>query len=518
MKSTDQPPSPSQFEDLRQRLFEEIFQARLRVYAIGQPSPMERLELPGVNAEIWLKREDLSPIHAYKWRGAFNRMAKMSEEERARGVICASAGNHAQGVALAASHLGIDAEIVMPVSTPRMKQVAVERHGGDRARITLHGDNFDEALAEALRRCEAEGRVFIHPYDDLAIMGGQGTLADEVVMSGRGPFDVAYLQIGGGGLAAGVACWLRAHWPSIRLVGVEGVDQASMAAAVRVGKPVRLDDLDIFCDGTAVRRAGDLTTPLCAGLLDEFITVTNDEVCAAIQTLWEHCRLVPEPSGAMGLAGLLQGAERLSGERALVLVCGANMDFGRLAWIARHAGIGAHRRRYYRVGMDERRGSLIEFLEAHLEGINIIEFQYGKTDTERAWFTLGLEATPPAFELLERRFREHGVPWEEVTGQADAEFRVIRFIPALFHLPIFIRHEFPERPGALHDFLVPAAQMASICYFNYIFTGEEVGRALIGFEFESEEQRARFTAWLDTSGMRHSQIQPGALARIVRGD
>lgn len=506
------PTSPG---SLRDQLFQEIFQARQRVYDLCPPTPLERLEIPGVDAEIWIKREDLSPIKAYKWRGAFNRMAKLSDEERKRGVICASAGNHAQGVALAARHLGITAKIVMPVSTPRMKRVAVERHGGDRVEVILKGDAFDEALACAKTIADDEGCVFIHPYDDLAIMGGQGTLADEIVMSGQGPFDAAFLQIGGGGMAAGVACWLKANFPAIHIVGVEGVNQASMAAAVSAKRPVVLDDLDIFCDGTAVRRAGDFTWPLCAELIDEFMTVTNDEVCAAIQTLWETMRLVPEPSGAMGLAGLLARSDEIQGKKALVIQCGANMDFGRLAWIARHAGIGAHRRHYYRVEMDERRGSLIEFLEAHLDGINIIEFQYGKIDPARAWFTLGLEASPPAFELLEQRFNDHGVPWEEVTGKADAEFRVIRYRPDLFHLPVFIRHEFPERPGALRDFLSTAASFASICYFNYSFTGEEVGRALIGFEFESETQRDQFKQWLKRSGPRHQEVPESVLKRML---
>lgn len=500
---------------MRERLFHEIFQARPRVYAVADPTPLQRLPLPEVDAEVWIKREDLSPIHAYKWRGAFNRMALLTAEERSRGVVAASAGNHAQGVALAARHLDVDAKIFMPVSSPEMKRAAVRLHGGPRVEIVLHGDTLDEALARARQVCEAERRVFVHPYDDLAVMGGQGTLADEVVMSGHGPFDVAYLQIGGGGMAAAVACWLKAHWPTIRIVGVEGVGQASMAAAVRAGQPVELPDLDVFCDGTAVRRAGTLTHPLCAELVDDFLTVTNEEVCAAIQRLWETCRAVPEPSGAMGLAGLLRDTGRRPGQRALVVLCGANMDFSRLVWIARHAPIGAARRRLWRVEIPERRGSLIAFLDQHMHGLNIVDFQYGKTDPDVAHHVIGVEAAPPAFELLERRLREHGVPHTEVTGQTDVVFRVIRFRPELFHLPIFIRLEFPERAGALREFLDDIRGFASLCYFNYAFTGEEVGRALIGVEFEGEAQREQFRAHLRASRRRHREVEPDAMARML---
>jgi len=222
---------------MRQQLFHEILQARQRVYTVAPPTPLERLALP-LEAEVFIKREDLSPIHAYKWRGAYNRMALLSPGERALGVVCASAGNPAQGVALAARRMGMGAIIYMPRSTPRTKQAAVRLHGGEAVRILLHGDTYDEAAQEALQVAREQGLPFIHPYDDLAVMGGQGTLADEVVMSGQGPFDVAFLQIGGGGMAAAVACWLKAYYPKIHIVGVEGVDQASMAAAVRAGRPV----------------------------------------------------------------------------------------------------------------------------------------------------------------------------------------------------------------------------------------------------------------------------------------
>jgi len=251
--------------------------ARKRVYAVGQPTPLERLDLP-LGAEVHLKREDLSPIHAYKWRGAYNRMAQLSDAERSAGAVCGSAGNHAQGVALAAARLGVHAKIFMPTSTPRMKQLSVNKHGGEHAEVVLVGDSYSDAAGAAQADAAESGRTFVHAYDDLGTMGGQGTLADEVVMSGAGPFDLAYLQIGGGGMAAAVSCWLKAYYPDIRIVGVEGVEQASMKAAIAAGQPVELDRVDVFCDGTAVRKAGVHTMPLCAELLDDIITVTNEEV------------------------------------------------------------------------------------------------------------------------------------------------------------------------------------------------------------------------------------------------
>lgn len=503
-------PTPS----LREQLFHEIFMARHRVYEVSRATPLEPISL-GLEAEVLLKREDLSPIHAYKWRGAYNRMAVLSPEERRRGVVAASAGNHAQGVALAARKLGIHALIYMPVSTPRMKQVATEEHGAGHVDIVLHGDTYDEAAGEALRVTAGEKKTFVHPYDDLVTMGGQGTLADEAVMAGGGAFDVAYIQIGGGGLASAVACWLKSYMPDIKVVGVEGVGQASMKAAFDAGKPVRLEYLDVFSDGTAVRKAGELTYPLCRELLDDHVTVSNDELCAAIQLLWERRRCVPEPAGAMGLAGLMKQAGRVKGKRALTILCGANMDFGQLGWIARHAGIGAARRRFFRFEIDERRGSMLELLETVLRGLNIIEFQYGKTDPTRAFPVIGFEASPPEIELLSRKLEELRIPHEDVTSQEDVEFRIIHYEASLFQHPYFIQLEFPERAGALYDFLMRIQGVANICYFNYAYSGERVGRALMGFEFEAADGRAAFERTLEESGWTYREVSDPVLSRIL---
>lgn len=470
-------------------LFQAILEARQWVYGIAKPTPFHRLS---EEENMYIKREDQSPIHAYKWRGAYNRMRLLSAEERMHGVVCASAGNHAQGVALATQALETHADVFMPRSTPLMKQEAVKSIGGDAVHVRLEGDSYDDASRAAKAFSEQEEKTFIHPYDDLAVMAGQGTLADEIVMSGEGAFDIAYLQIGGGGMAAGVACWLKRYYPDIEIVGVEGIDQASMAAAMKAGRPVELEYLDVFCDGTAVKKAGELTSHFCRQLIDRYLTVSNDEVCAAMQLLWETHRQVPEPAGAMGLAGWLLEKDTLSGKRALAIVCGSNMDFGQLSYIVRHAGIGSAHRRYYRFSIPERKGALLDLLETFMDSVNIIEFQHGMSNLKEASPILGIDAMPETFSALEDQLRKLGIRFEDATGDEDVEFRIIRYNSELIRHPCFIKIEFPERAGALREFLVSHCQQASIVYFNYSYTGERVGRALIGFDFDSASGREEF--------------------------
>jgi threonine dehydratase len=509
--------------DLRDQLFQEILMARKRVYAAGRPTPLEHIAL-GLPADVWIKREDLSPIHAYKWRGAYNRMATLGADERARGVVCASAGNHAQGVALAARRLDTHATIYMPASAPRMKQHAVRQIGGDNVTIVLHGDNYSAAAGAATAFATEHHKTFIHAFDDLATMGGQGTLADEIVMSGEGPFDIAYIQIGGGGMAAAVRAGSRPTTPTSISSASRVWHQASMQAAVTAGAPVELDYVDVFCDGTAVRKVGRLTHALCAELIDEFITVTNEEVCAAIEQLWTSLRCVAEPAGAMGVAGLIkhQASAPRRARRSASSLC-ANVDFEQLAWISQHAAIGAARRRYFRFEMGETPGGLLHLLDVLLEGVNIVEVQYGKLDEHHARPVIGFEASPPQLALLEQRLTEHGVPHQDVTSQPDVEFRIIQYLPELFHNPYFITLEFPERPGALREFLVSmghsgpggGAVLPNLCYFNYTHTGEQVGRALIGFEFSNAAARADFQQRLGASAHVFHELSEDVIHRIL---
>ena len=484
-------------ESLTRTLRQEILFARRRIYEVGQATPLESIELEDLS--IFVKREDLSPIHAYKWRGAYNCMAQLTAEQLTNGVVTASAGNHAQGVALAAKKLGTHATIFMPLATPRMKQLAVKQHGGSKVEIRLTGDTYDAASAAAHAYAKEHAVTYIHAYDDMAVMAGQGTLADEIVMSGKGPFDVAFLQVGGGGMAAATATWLKMNFPDIHISGVEGVEQASMAAAIKAGHPVSLDKVDIFCDGTAVRKVGTLTHQVCAEVVDEWMTVTNDEVSAAVQFLWENLRCIPEPSGAMGMAGVLKRRASLKGKRVLSVLCGANMDFEQLANISRRAAVGAARRRFLQIEIPEKSGAMYGLLEALPDTVNIVDFQYGKTDTANATPVIGFDVDAMQFDVLKKSLNDGGYRFTEVTSETDVAFRLIHYESKLLRTPYFITLEFHERSGALADFLRAVSPHSNLCYFNYVYSGERVGRALLGFEFDAPDQHDHFTQVLESA-------------------
>jgi threonine dehydratase len=486
-----------QVDALISQLHQEILFARQRVYAFGERTPMETINLPEWDCQLTVKREDRSPINAYKWRGACNRMAVLNETQRQHGVVTASAGNHAQGVALAAALLKIHAKIFMPVSTPRMKQVAVRKHGGNWVEIELVGNSYDEACSAAYTFTKQTNRTFIHAYDDLQVMGGQGTLADEIVLSGQPPFDAVFLQVGGGGLAAAVGTWLRMHYPHIQIIGVEGVEQASMAAAIAAGKPVTLNSVDVFCDGTAVRRVGDLTFSICNQVVNHWITVTNESVSAAIAFLWEQLRCIPEPSGAMGVAGALQMLDKLKGKRVLSLLCGANMDFEQLQLISAKAALGANRRHYLRVSMNEQPGELRRLLATLPSNLSIVDLQYGRANPICANPIIGIEATEPVLTALRQQLITANFKSEEVTDPAHLQFRVIRYNTSLMHSPLFLSIEFHERPGALDELLQALGPEVSICYFNYAYSGERVGRALIGFDLPNNLAYDEFMLRMD---------------------
>ena len=509
---------PMDSESLQRDLRKEILFARRRIYDVGEATPLDSILLESSNIEIFVKREDISPIHAYKWRGAYNLMVQLKADELAAGVVTASAGNHGQGVALAAQKLGTRAIIYMPLSTPRMKQAAVKRHGGESVEIRLHGDSYDSSSAAA-RECAAkEDLIYIHAYDDLAVMAGQGTLADEIVMSGKGPFDIAYLQVGGGGMAAAAATWLKTNFPDIHIIGVEGIDQASMAAAVKAGAPVALDHVDVFCDGTAVRKVGTLTHQICADLIDEWMTVTNDEVSAAIQFLWEQLRCIPEPSGAMGVAAILKQRKALEGKRVLSILCGANMDFEQLATIALRSAVGAARRRFLKIQIPEKAGAMYGLLKSMPDTVSITDFQYGKIDPSIAAPVIGFDVSPMEFKVLTQALVDGAYTHEEVTSETDVSFRLIHYQSKLLSCPIFITLEFHERPGALEEFLKTVSPHSNLCYFNYVYSGERVGRALLGFEFENAEGNKRFDKVLKSAKhayRAYERVSKNSIKRIL---
>ncbi len=481
----------------------EVLRAQTRVYDVGSPTPLQRIILPRVDAEIYVKREDLGPINAYKWRGAYNCMATLTPEQRERGVVAASAGNHAQGVALAAARLNCHARIFMPRSTPLVKQEAVRRHGGEHVEIVLTGDSYDAASHAAHEYADAQGLTFVHPYDDKRTMGGQGTLAVEVVTSGQGAMDRVYLQIGGGGMAAACACYFHNCWPNCKLVGVEGVGQASMKAALLEDACVTLPHVDVFCDGTAVRTAGTLTFQYCKEFFkaEDFVTVTNEEVCQAIRALWNCLRVVPEPSGAMGLAALLKDyrENRIpSGAKCLVVISGANMDFSQLGVVARLGGVAEDRRqeRYLRLPMLTQRGEIIKYLNHIPAGVQLVDVQYGCVDAEIQHPVFGVLGTQEQFEEIERRLKaenllqpREGLDSLDVTHDADVRFRMISYDRKRLSHPAFFVVDFPERPGAFIEFMEVTGQYADLCYFNYQYSGEHVGRAMVGLDFATPEDR-----------------------------
>ncbi len=494
------------------RLFQQIMRARNRVYQVSGPTPLEQHPLPG-GGTLLLKREDLSPIHAYKWRGAYNMMASQPEDLLREGVVTASAGNHAQGVALAASRLKCRAQIFMPSSVPRMKAREVARLGGDYVEIVITGDTYNDACNAAHAAAERYGRLYIPAYDDLSVMAGQGTVGDEILMHAIKP-DVVFLQIGGGGLAASVACVLKNYSPDIRVIGVEGEEQACMAAAVRHGAPVTLPYVDVFCDGTAVKRAGELTFPYCRDLIDEFMTVSNDDVCAAVQRLWELARTMAEPSGAMGMAGFMRRQEEFRGKNVAVIVSGANMDFARLSWVAGRAGIGLASKQYFEIELPERAGSMLKLLTDIQEaGLNIEDFLYGKEHPTAAYPVLGFAGTPDQFAALQTRLTAGGYVFRNVSSREDVAFRVINYQPDMVKDPFLAVIEFAQRPGALQEFMTHAAKWSNICYFNYANRGELVGRALMGFEFVEPQKRAAFLAYLESEGPHYQAVALDALSK-----
>ncbi len=493
-------------------LLKLITRARSNIYQVCDKTPLEQYPQDG-GGILLLKREDLSPVHSYKWRGAYNFMASQDAKTLARGVVTASAGNHAQGVALAAAKLKVKARITMPITVARMKANEVARIGGEFVEIIISGDTFDDARREADAAAIKYDMLYVHPYDHPLVVAGQGTIGDELLMSPVWP-DVVFLQIGGGGFAAGVSTILKAHAPHIKIIGVEGEDQASMHAAVKAGKPTTLEHLDVFCDGTAVKHVGDYTFELCNKYIDDYISVSNDDVCAAIQKIWELARTLPEPSGALGMAAYLKMQEELKGKNVAVVVSGANMDFARLSWIAGRASIGATLKRCYEIEISERTGSMLKLLTtvSDLE-LNIEDFLYGKVQTEHAYPIFGFKGVSQQLDKLEDILKAHNYTFHNVTTREDVGFRIINANSELWQDPYMAMIEFPERPGALLEFMEDVSKLSNICYFNYRNSGEMVGRALMGFEFESKEKRKTFLKHMSIEGPAFSEVDINAFLK-----
>ncbi|WP_407943538.1 threonine ammonia-lyase, biosynthetic [Methylobacterium sp. EM32] len=495
----------------------KILGARVYDVAVESPlDPMPRLS-QRIGATVLLKREDLQPVFSFKIRGAYNKMAGLSPEALARGVICASAGNHAQGVALAAARLGIPAVIVMPRTTPAIKVEGVKSRGGQ---VVLHGDAFDEAYTHAKGLEAEQGLTFIHPYDDPDVIAGQGTIGLEILRQHGAPIEAVFVPIGGGGLAAGVATFIKFMRPETKVIGVEPVDAASMKAAIEADERVVLDTVGLFADGVAVRQAGAETFRLCREHLDEVITVDTDAICAAVKDVFDDTRAMSEPSGALALAGLKEYAARGSvvGSGALVAInSGANLNFDRLRHIAERAEIGERREALLAVTIPERTGSYRAFIRA-LGRRAITEFNYRYAPGAEAHIFVGVQLAGGRAEkeALIAELRGLGYPLVDLTDNEVAKLHVRYMVggrvPGLADERL-LRFEFPERPGALLKFLDSLGVAWNISLFHYRNHGADHGRVLAGIQVPASE-RDRFAAALAELGYEHHDESDNAAYRL----
>jgi threonine dehydratase len=467
------------------------------VYDVAIQTPLEHMELLStkLGRNIIVKREDLQPVFSFKIRGAHNRIVHLTAEERARGVICASAGNHAQGVALSATRLGIRSVIVMPTTTPLIKVNAVKRLGGE---VVLFGDGFDEARAHASKLADEHGYVFVHPFDDPDVIAGQGTVGLEIMRQHPEPIGAIYVPVGGGGLAAGIASFVKFLRPEIRVIGVEPEEAASMKAAIAAGRPVPIDEVGLFADGVAVRQVGEETFRLCRDLLDDIITVTADEICAAIKDIFDDHRAITEPAGALALAGLRRDVENGNApEGALIAVnSGANVNFDRLRYVAERAEIGERAEALLAVTIPEEPGSYRSFIGL-IGDRAITEFNYRYAKGADANIFVGVKLAQGDNEKHDiiDMLKASGLSVVDLTDNEVAKLHVRHMVggrAAGIKDELVFRFQFPERPGALLKFLEGLNDAWNITLFHYRNHGADYGRVLVGLEVPGETRRDFF--------------------------
>lgn len=477
------------------------------VYDVAIESPLElaRNLSDRLKNHIWLKREDLQPVFSFKLRGAYNKISALSDAELSNGVICSSAGNHAQGVALAAQRRGVRAVIVMPVTTPTIKIRAVRALGGE---VILHGDNYDEAYARAREIEASDSLVFIHPFDDPDVIAGQGTIAAEILDQASEDIDAIFVPIGGGGLIAGIASYVKAVRPEIRIIGVEPEDSAAMSESIAAGRPVTLEHVGIFADGVAVRRVGDETFRLCQQFVDEIVTVDTDQICAGIRDIFEDTRSIVEPAGGLAIAGAKKYISSAGIEnRVFVTInCGANVNFDRLAHIAERAAVGEQTEMLLAAEIPEQPGSFRRFCET-LGRRSITEFNYRYSDRTNAHIFVGIQLLRGTAERQEvlRDLNRAGYPVEDLSENELAKLHIRHMVggrsPGVDNERLF-RFEFPERPGALLDFLNAIGTDWNISLFHYRNHGSDYGRILAGIDVPQEET-AELEAHLKILGYPH---------------
>ena len=477
-----------------QHYIEKIFTAP--VYDVATKTPLDAMPRLSdrIGHNVLCKREDLQPVFSFKLRGAYTKMYRLSAEERARGVICASAGNHAQGVALSANRLGMRAVIVMPVTTPQIKIDAVRRLGGAQVEIVLHGDFYDAASQHARELQEAHGYTYIHPFDDPDVIAGQGTIALEILTQHPHHIDAIFVPCGGGGLLAGIAVLAKALRPDIKIIGVEPEDAASMTTAVRGGKRQTLDQVGIFADGVAVKMPGELTFELIKQHVDDFVTVSTDEICAAMKDLFDDTRAIAEPSGAVAAAGIKKWAAQQDAKNLTLIniVSGANMNFDRLRYVAERTEIGEQREGLLAVTIPEIPGTFLNFCTL-LGTHNVTEFSYRYQSAERAQIFVGVELSGGRAQLdaVIEKLRAHGYDTENLTDNELAKSHLRYMIGGASTVVAderIFRFGFPERPGALMHFLQTLGTKNNISLFHYRNHGSDYGRVLAGIQSSDPAQ------------------------------
>ena len=483
-----------------QRYIKKILEARVYDVAVETPIDEARQLSARLGNRVLLKREDLQPVFSFKLRGAYNKMASLSPEELARGVVAASAGNHAQGLALAAMKMGVKASIVMPRTTPQIKVDAVRSRGG---KVILHGDTYDEASGYARKLCAEKGMSYVHPYDDPEVIAGQGTIGMEILRQHTGPLDAVFVPVGGGGLAAGVAAYIKYVRPEVKVIAVEPDDAACLKAALAANRRVTLKEVGIFADGVAVAQIGKETFRVLRKTIDGVITASTDEICAAIKDIFDDTRSIAEPAGALALAGLKKYVEQqgCKGQTLLAIDSGANTNFDRLRYISERTEIGERREAILSVQIPEKPGSFKRFCEA-LGRRNITEFNYRYSDSRLAQIFVGVQIVPENNdrEDLVDELKALGYPVWDMTDNEMAKLHIRYMVgghaPASVTNERLYRFEFPERPGALMKFLKVLPQRWNISLFHYRNHGSAYGRVLVGMQIDDKE-RARVGEFLD---------------------
>jgi threonine dehydratase len=485
-----------------------------RVYDVAQETPLELAPILSqrFGNRIYFKREDMQSVFSFKLRGAYNKMAHLSQEALKRGVICASAGNHAQGVALSAARLGCRALIVMPTTTPQVKIDAVKSRGGNAVEVVLHGDSYTDAYNHAITLEREQKLTFVHPFDDPDVIAGQGTIGMEILRQHSSPIHAIFVAIGGGGLIAGIGAYVKAVRPDIKIIGVQSIDSDAMAKSLKAGERITLPDVGLFSDGTAVRLVGEETFRIAQQVVDEIILVDTDAICAAIQDVFQDTRSILEPAGALAIAGAKAYVERsqmarqpVKNESLVAVACGANMNFDRLRFVAERAELGEAREAVFAVTIPEQRGSFKRFCSL-VGPRNVTEFTYRISDARQAHVFVGVQVgSRGESSLLAHTFEQHDFATLDLTHDELAKLHIRHLVggkSALAQDELLYRFEFPERPGALMRFLDSMAPNWNISLFHYRNQGGDVGRILVGLQVPGGEMD-EFRQFLATLGYRY---------------